>query len=40
MDRLLVSTAREMEATLLTADDRILNYAARSRALRTEDAGR
>jgi PIN domain nuclease of toxin-antitoxin system len=40
MDRLLVSTAREMEATLLTADDRILNYAARSRTVRTEDAGR
>ena len=40
MDRLLVSTAREMEATLLTADDRILNYAARARTVRTENAGR
>jgi hypothetical protein len=35
-----VSTAREMEATFLTADDRILNYAARFRTVRTQDAGR
>jgi PIN domain nuclease of toxin-antitoxin system len=40
MDRLLVATAREMEATLLTADARILTYAARARTVRTEDAGR
>ena len=40
MDRLLVATAREMEATLLTADARILQYGARTRTLRTEDAGR
>jgi PIN domain nuclease of toxin-antitoxin system len=40
VDRLLVSTAREMEATFLTADDRILNYAARFRTVRTQDAGR
>ena len=40
MDRLLVATAREMEATLLTADARILQYGVRTRTLRTEDAGR
>jgi PIN domain nuclease of toxin-antitoxin system len=40
MDRLLVATAREMEATLLTADTRILNYAARARTVRTQHAGR
>lgn len=40
MDRLLVATAREREATLLTADTRILNYAARSRTVRVQDAGR
>jgi PIN domain nuclease of toxin-antitoxin system len=40
MDRLLVATAREMEATLLTADARILRYGGRSRTLRTADAGR
>jgi PIN domain nuclease of toxin-antitoxin system len=40
MDRLLVATAREMEATLLTADTRILGYAARSRTVRAQHAGR
>jgi PIN domain nuclease of toxin-antitoxin system len=40
VDRLLVATALEMEATLLTADDRILQYGVRSRTLRTADAGR
>ena len=40
MDRLLVATACEMEATLLTADARILHYGVRSRTLRTADAGR
>ena len=40
MDRLLVATAREMEATLLTGDARILQYGVRTRRLRTEDAGR
>lgn len=40
MDRLLVATAREMEATLLTADVRILDYAARARMVRTQHAGR
>jgi PIN domain nuclease of toxin-antitoxin system len=40
MDRLLVATARGMNATLLTADDRILQFAARTRTLRTADAAR
>lgn len=40
MDRLLVATAAEMDATLLTADARIVQYAARSRTLRTADVSR
>lgn len=40
MDRLLVATAAEMEATLLTADTRILQYGMRTRTLRAVDAGR
>ena len=40
VDRLLVATARGMEATLLTADARILQYGVRTRTLRTADAGR
>lgn len=40
MDRLLVATARELEATLLTADTRILGYASRDRTIRTQHAGR
>jgi PIN domain nuclease of toxin-antitoxin system len=40
MDRLLAATAAEMEATLLTADTRILQYGSRTRTLRTADAGR
>lgn len=40
MDRFLVATAHEIEATLLTADERILGYAARTRMVRTEDAAR
>ena len=40
MDRLLVATAAEMDATLLTADARIFQYAARSRTLRTADVSR
>ena len=40
MDRLLVATAHEMEATLLTADERILGYGARTRTIRTENAAR
>jgi PIN domain nuclease of toxin-antitoxin system len=39
-DRLLVGIARDLEATLLTADRRILDYAARQRNVRTQDAGR
>jgi PIN domain nuclease of toxin-antitoxin system len=40
MDRFLVATAHEIEATLLTADERLLEYGARSRMIRTEDAAR
>ena len=40
MDRLLVATAAEMDATLLSADARILEYGLRTRTLRTADAGR
>ena len=40
MDRLLVATAAGMDATLLTADTRILQYGMRTRTLRTADAGR
>jgi PIN domain nuclease of toxin-antitoxin system len=40
MDRFLVATAHEMEATLLTADERILGYGARTRMIRTENAAR
>ena len=40
MDRFLVATAHEMDATLLTADDRILGYGARTRMIRTENAAR
>ena len=40
LDRLLVATARDLEATLLTSDRRILDYAARQRTVRTQDAGR
>ena len=40
MDRLLVATTQAMDATLLTADTRMLDYAARSRTLRAQDAGR
>lgn len=40
MDRLLAATAARIDATLLTADVRLLQYAARSRTLRTADARR
>ena len=40
MDRLLVATAAKMEATMLSADARILQYGLRTRTLRTADAGR
>jgi len=38
LDRLLVATARRGEATLITADARILHYAADTAALRVHDA--
>jgi PIN domain nuclease of toxin-antitoxin system len=38
LDRLLVATAREAEATLVTADERILGYAADTSAVRAHDA--
>lgn len=38
LDRLLVATARALEATFLTSDARILEYAAKTRALRTQNA--
>ncbi len=40
MDRFLVATAHEIEATLLTADERILGYGTRTRMIRTENAAR
>ena len=39
LDRLLVATARNLDATLLTADARILDYAASTGAVTTHDAG-
>jgi PIN domain nuclease of toxin-antitoxin system len=38
LDRLLVATARQLEATFLTSDARILAYAAATRNLRVHDA--
>jgi PIN domain nuclease of toxin-antitoxin system len=40
IDRLLIGTARYTDATLVTADRRILDYAATRRDLRTHDARR
>jgi PIN domain nuclease of toxin-antitoxin system len=40
VDRLLVATARQADATLVTADSKILAYAAASANLLTHDAGR
>jgi PIN domain nuclease of toxin-antitoxin system len=40
IDRLLVATARLLEATLLTADAAILAYATRTRHVRVQDLGR
>jgi PIN domain nuclease of toxin-antitoxin system len=40
VDRLLIGTARYTDATLVTADRRILDYAASRRDLRTHDARR
>jgi PIN domain nuclease of toxin-antitoxin system len=38
LDRLLVATARRLQATFLTSDARILGYAARTRDLRVQNA--
>jgi PIN domain nuclease of toxin-antitoxin system len=40
LDRLLVSTARQAQATFVTADRRILDYAAESGAFHAHDARR
>jgi PIN domain nuclease of toxin-antitoxin system len=40
VDRLLVATARQADATLLTADARILEYAGQTRRVRAQDAER
>ena len=40
IDRMLVATARQIEATLVTRDRRILDYAARTSAVRVHDAAR
>ena len=40
MDRLLVATARQADATLVTADTKILEYAAASANLTVHDAAR
>jgi PIN domain nuclease of toxin-antitoxin system len=39
LDRLLVATARYLDATLLTADARILEYARHTRRVQVQDAG-
>ena len=39
LDRLLVATARRLDATFLTSDARILDYAASTRNVRVQDAG-
>jgi PIN domain nuclease of toxin-antitoxin system len=38
IDRLLIATARQMDATLVTRDRRILDYAAETSAVRVHDA--
>jgi PIN domain nuclease of toxin-antitoxin system len=40
LDRLLVATARQLGATLLTSDARILDYASTHREVRVHDASR
>jgi PIN domain nuclease of toxin-antitoxin system len=40
LDRLLVATARQLDATLVTSDRRILDYASETRNVRVHDAGR
>ena len=39
VDRLLVATARHLDATFLTSDTRILDYASETRNVRVHDAG-
>jgi len=39
IDRMLVATARQMSATFVTRDRRILDYAAETSAVRVHDAG-
>lgn len=39
LDRLLVATARRLDATFVTSDARILQYAASTRNVRVQDAG-
>lgn len=39
-DRLLVATARELDAAFLTGDARILDYASKTRNVRVQDAKR
>lgn len=40
LDRLLVATARHLDAVFLTGDERILHYAARTGAVRVHDVRR
>ena len=40
LDRLLVATARDADATFVTCDERILEYAATDPGLRVHDARR
>ena len=40
LDRLLVATARQLDATFLTADTRILDFATATRNVRVHDASR
>jgi PIN domain nuclease of toxin-antitoxin system len=40
LDRLLVATARALQATFLTGDTRILDYAASTRSVRVQNASR
>jgi len=39
IDRMLVATARQLDATLVTADARILKFARQTRAVQVADAG-
>jgi PIN domain nuclease of toxin-antitoxin system len=39
LDRLIVATARQLDATLFTSDARILGYASKTSNVRVHDAG-